>query len=134
MNKGRWVSIRLVARRSVHSAVDVSVILVSLPWRALTQLNVRPASKAGLLVERTVRKNWTACLEPRGIRPRAAEKRLVLQGVGHMGSREYKSHLAVRPVEGPLTLRHYSRVLQNSRDDLQRLYPMWMGVGGSSVI
>jgi hypothetical protein len=33
-----------------------------------------PASKAGLLVEGTVRKNWTACLEPRGLRPKAAEK------------------------------------------------------------
>src|SRR6201993_997221 len=67
-----------------------------------------PASKAGLLVEGTVRKNWTACLEPRGLRPKAAEKRLVLQGVGHMGRRKYKSHLAVRPVEGPRTLRDYS--------------------------
>src|SRR6516162_6438135 len=85
MNKGRWVSIRLVARRSVHSAVDVSVILVSLPWRALTQLNLRPASKAGLLVERTVRKNWTACLEPRGIRPRAAEKATGTPGRGTHG-------------------------------------------------
>ena len=67
-----------------------------------------PASKAGLLVEGTVRKNWTACLEPRGLRPKAAEKRLVLQGVGHMGRRRYKSLLAVRPVEVPRTLRDYS--------------------------
>src|SRR5215469_8549045 len=29
-----------------------------------------PASKAGLLVEGTVRKNWTACLEPRTLRPK----------------------------------------------------------------
>jgi len=108
MNKGRWASIRLVARRSVCSAVDVSVILVSFPWSAITRLNLRPASKAGLLVEGTVRKNWTACLEPRGLRPKASEKRLVLQGVGHMGRRKYKSHLAVRPVEGPRTLRDYS--------------------------
>src|SRR5882762_11387446 len=42
-----------------------------------------PASKAGLLVEGTVR--------------------LVLQGVGHMGRRKYKSLLAVRPVEVPRT-------------------------------
>jgi hypothetical protein len=48
-----------------------------------------PASKAGLLVEGTVRKNWTAWLEPRGLRPKAAEKRLVLQGRGHMGRRKY---------------------------------------------
>src|SRR5215831_11383206 len=90
MNKGRRVSIRLVARRSACSAVNVSVILVSLPWSAITRLNLRPAPKAGLLVEGTVRKNWTACLEPRGLRPKAAEKLLVLQGVGHMGSRKYK--------------------------------------------
>jgi len=32
-----------------------------------------PASKAGLLVEGTVRTNWTACLEPRALRPKAAE-------------------------------------------------------------
>src|SRR6266436_461890 len=108
MNKGRWASIRLVARRSVCSAVDVSVILVSLPWSAITLLNFTPASKAGLLVEGTVRKNWTACLEPRGLRPKAAEKRLVLQGVGHMGRRKYKSLLAVRPVAVPPTLRDYS--------------------------
>src|SRR5215472_11073 len=108
MNKGRWISIRLVARRSVCSEVDVSVILVSLPWSAITRFNLRPAPKAGLLVEGTVGKNSTACLEPRGPRPKAAEKRLVLQGVGHMGSRKYKSHLAVRPVEDPRTLRHYS--------------------------
>src|SRR6266481_2540892 len=137
MNKGRWASIRLVARRSVCSAVDVSVILVSFPWSAITRLNLRPASKVGLLdagrklsrvialqgitrlnlrpaskvgllVEGTVRKNWTACLEPRGLRPKAAEKRLVLQGVGQMGRRKYKSLLAVRPVEVPPTLRDYS--------------------------
>src|SRR6201987_711604 len=88
MNKGRWVSIRLVARRSVCSAVDVSLILVSLPWRN-NSAQFTPASKAGLLVEGTVRKNWTACLEPRGLRPKAAEKRLVLQGRGHMGRRKY---------------------------------------------
>src|SRR6267143_4379056 len=108
MNKGRWASIRLVARRSVCSPVDVSVILVSLPWKRNNSAQYTPASKAGLLVEGTVRKNWTACLEPRGLRPKASEKRLVLQGVGHMGRRKYKSHLAVRPVEGPRTLRDYS--------------------------
>src|SRR5262249_16772446 len=67
-----------------------------------------PASNAGLLVEGTVQKNWTAGLKPGGLRPKAAKKRLVLQGVGHMGRREYKSHLAVRPVEVPRTLRDYS--------------------------
>src|ERR1700693_5155500 len=108
MNKGRWASIRLVARRSVCSAVDVSVILVSFPWSAIPRLNLRPASKAGLLVEGTVRKNWTACLEPRGLRPKAAEKRLVLQGRGTHGQAKYKSHLPVRPVEVPRTLRDYS--------------------------
>src|SRR6266403_4301499 len=45
MNKGRWASIRLVARRSVCSAVDVSVILVSLPWSAITSLNLRRRPK-----------------------------------------------------------------------------------------
>src|SRR5215470_14591898 len=45
MNKGRWASIRLVARRSVCSAVDVSVILVSLPWSAITRLNLRRRPK-----------------------------------------------------------------------------------------
>jgi hypothetical protein len=69
-----------------------------------------PGSKASLLVEGTVRKNGTACLEPRGLRPKAAEKRLVLQGVGHMGRRKYKSLLAVRPVEVPRTLTDYSSV------------------------
>src|ERR1700739_1329227 len=108
MNKGRWASIRLVARRSVCSAVDVSLILVSLPWRN-NSAQFTPASKAGLLVEGTVRKNWTACLEPRGLRPKAPEKRLVLLGVGHLGRREYKSHLAVRPVEVPRTLRDHFR-------------------------
>src|SRR5215471_3862124 len=79
-----------------------------LAFSGITRLNLRPASKAGLLVEGTVRKNWPACLESRGLRPKAAETRLVLQGVGHMGRREYKLHLAVRPVEGPRTLRDYS--------------------------
>jgi hypothetical protein len=51
-----------------------------------------PAYKAGLLVEGTVRKNWTACLEPRGLRPKAAEKRWYSRDVGHMGRRKYKSH------------------------------------------
>src|ERR1700758_1291822 len=92
-----------------------------------------PASKAGLLVEGTVRKNWTACLEPRGLRPKAAEKRLVLQGVGHLGRRRYKLHLAVRPVEVPRTLRDYSNGSPESRDDLQRpLSNGDGGVGGSS--
>src|ERR1700739_2414630 len=45
MNKGRWASIWLVARRSVCSAVDVSVILVSLPWSAITRLNLRRRPK-----------------------------------------------------------------------------------------
>src|SRR5215467_8787557 len=45
MNKGRWTSIRLVARRSVCSAVDVSVILVSLPRSVITPLNVRRRPK-----------------------------------------------------------------------------------------
>src|SRR5262249_41510988 len=125
MNKGRRASIRLVARRSVCSAVDVSVILVSLPWSAITRLNLRPASKACLLVEGTVRKKWTACLEPRGLRPKAAEKRLVLQGVGHMGRRTYKWHLAVRPVEVPRTLRDYSSGSPGSRRmTCNGLYPM----------
>src|SRR5215469_8361950 len=91
MNKGRWTSIRLVARRSVCSAVDVSVILVSLPWSAIRRLNLRRRPKAGLLVEGTVRKNWTGGPEPRGRRPKAAKKRLVLQGVGQLGRRKYKS-------------------------------------------
>jgi hypothetical protein len=43
-----------------------------------------PASQAGLLVEGTVRKSGTACLDPPGLRAKATEKRLVLQGVGHM--------------------------------------------------
>src|SRR5215471_19058088 len=87
-----------------------------------------PASEAGLLVEGTVRKNWTACLEPRGLRPKAAEKRLVLQGVGHMGRRTYKWHLAVRPVEVPRTLRDYSSGSPGSRRmTCNGLYPMWMG-------
>ena len=45
MNKGRWASIRLVARRSVCSAVDVSVILVSLRRSAITRLNLRRRPK-----------------------------------------------------------------------------------------
>src|SRR5262245_66057822 len=107
MNKGRWAPVRLVARRSVCSAVDVSVIWCPCP-RAINRLNLRPAFKAGLLVERTVRKNRTAWRERRGFRPKSAERRPVLQGVGHMGGREYRSNLAVRPVEGPRTLRDYS--------------------------
>src|SRR5215469_3081471 len=50
-----------------------------------------PASKAGLLVEGAVRKNWTGGPESRGRRPKAAKKRLVLQGVGQLGRRKYKS-------------------------------------------
>src|SRR6516162_1729850 len=45
MNKGRWTSIRFVARRSVCSAVDVSVILGSLPSGAITRLNLRRRPK-----------------------------------------------------------------------------------------
>src|ERR1700719_3386232 len=67
-----------------------------------------PPSKAVLVVEGIDLKNWTACLEPRGLRPKAAEKRLVLQGRGTHGQAKYKSHLAVRPVEVPRTLRDYS--------------------------
>src|SRR5215470_3412671 len=89
-----------------------------------------PASKAGLLVEGTVRKNWTACLEPRGLRPKAAEKRLVLQGVGHMGRRKYKSHLAVRPVEVPRTLTDHSSGSPEFEGCLATaFYQMWMGSG-----
>src|ERR1700751_2785642 len=108
MNKGRWASILLVARRSMCSAVDFSVILVVLALERNNSTQFTPASKAGLLVEGTVRKNWTVCLDPRGLRPKAADKRLVLRGVGHLGRRKYKSHLAVRPVEVPRTLRDYS--------------------------
>jgi hypothetical protein len=50
------------------------------------------ASKAGLLVEGTVRKKLGAGLEPRGLRPKAAEKRWYSRDVGHMGRRKYKSH------------------------------------------
>src|SRR5215471_15444080 len=45
MNKGRRASIRLVARRSVCSALDGSVILVSLPSSAITRLNLRQGPK-----------------------------------------------------------------------------------------
>src|SRR5260370_37925156 len=105
MNKGRWASIRLVARRSVCSAVDVSVILVSLPWGAITRLNLRRRPKEVYWSREQFGKIWTACLEPRGLRPKAAEKRLVLQGMGHMGRRKDKSLLARRAVEAPRTLR-----------------------------
>ena len=91
-----------------------------------TQFTLAP--KAGLLVEGTVRKNWTACLDPRGLRLKAAEPRLVLQGVGHMGRRKYKSHLAVRPVEVPADaerlFQRFSRIRGMTRNGL---YPMWMG-------
>src|ERR1700719_4678998 len=45
MNKGRWAAIRFVARRFVCSAVDVSIISVSLPWSAITRLNLRRRPK-----------------------------------------------------------------------------------------
>ena len=92
MNKGRWASIRLVARRSVCSAVDVSSHFGVLALERNNSTQFTPASKAGLLVEGTVRKNWTACLESRGLRPKAAEKRWYSRDVGHMGRRKYKSH------------------------------------------
>ena len=87
MNKGRWASIRLVARRSVCPAVDVSVILVSLPWSAITKLNLRRRPKQVY---------WSS--EQFGKIGRHAQ----------MGRRKYKSLLAVRPVEVPRTLRDYS--------------------------
>src|SRR5579862_1777174 len=89
MNKGRWASIRLVARRSVCSAVDVSVILVSLRWSAIIRLNLRRRLGAGLLVKGTVRKAWKAGLEPQRPRRKAVEKRLVLQDVDHPARRKY---------------------------------------------
>src|SRR5215470_6361572 len=45
MNKGRWASVRLVARRSKCSAVAVSVILVSLRLSAISRLNLRRRPK-----------------------------------------------------------------------------------------
>src|SRR5215469_4717345 len=94
-----------------------------------------PASKAGLLVEGTVRKNWTACLEPRGLRPKAAEKRLVLQAVGHMGRRRCRSHWLFDQLKFPRRGETIPAVLQNSRDDLQRpLCNVDGRVGGSSAI
>src|SRR5215469_4647401 len=135
MNKGRWASIRLVARRSVCSAVDVSVILVSLPWSAITRLNLRRRPRQVYWSREQFGRIARQALRPRGLRPKAAEKRLVLQDVGHMGRRKYKSHLAVRPVEVPLTLRDYSSGSPEFEDDLQRpLSNVDGGVGGSSVI
>jgi hypothetical protein len=67
-----------------------------------------PPTKAGLLVNRTVRKNWTAYVEPRKFQPRAAERRLVLQQHGTHGQAKCPSCLALRPVVVPRTLRDYS--------------------------
>src|SRR5579863_2993893 len=85
MNKGRWASIRPVARRSVCSAVDVSVILVVLALQCNNSSQFTPASTAGLLVERTVRKNCTACLEPRGPQPYGSRNAAGTPGRGTSG-------------------------------------------------
>ena len=108
MNKGRWASIRLVARRSVCSAVDVSVILVSLRWSAITRLNLRRCPKQVYWSREQFGKIGRQALSREDFGQRQTEKRLVLLGVGHLGRRKYKSHLAVRPVEVPRTLRDYS--------------------------
>src|ERR1700687_2506707 len=75
MNKGRWAAIRLVARRPVCSAADVSVILVSLRWSAITRLNLRRRLKQVYWSKEQFGKNWVAGLEPRGLRPKENKKR-----------------------------------------------------------
>ena len=65
----------------------VSVILVSLRLERNNSTQFTPASKAGLLVEGTVRKNWMACLEPRGFGQRQRKNDWYSRGVGHMGRR-----------------------------------------------
>jgi hypothetical protein len=44
-----------------------------------------------------------------------------------MDRRKHKSHLAVRPVEVPLTLRDYSGGSQIRGITCNGLHPMWMG-------
>jgi len=75
-----------------------------------------PASKVGLLVEGTVRKNWGAGLEPRGLRPKAAEKWWYSRDVGHMGRRKYKSHWPFDQLKFPWRWETIPAVLQNSKD------------------
>jgi hypothetical protein len=108
MNKGRWASIRLVVRRSVCSAVDVSVILVSLPWSAITRLNLRRRPKQVYWSREQFGKIGRHALSREDFGQRQPKSDWYSRGVGHMGRRKYKSHLAVRPVEVPRTLRDYS--------------------------
>ena len=76
--------------QALLALVVVLVVAVERNNSANLRRRCTPVSKAGLLVVGTVRNNWAACVEPRGLRPKAAEKRLVLLGVGHLGRRRYK--------------------------------------------
>jgi hypothetical protein len=128
VDKQREMSInpaRNAAIRVLSSGCFSHFVVLALERNNSTQFT--PACKAGLLVEGTVWKNWTACLELRGLRPTAAEKRMVLQGEGHMGRRKYRSHLAVRPVEVPADAeRLFQRFSKIRGMSCNGLYPMWM--------
>jgi hypothetical protein len=87
MNNGRWASIRLVARRSVCSAVDVSVILVSLPWSAITRLNVRRRPKQVYWSREQFGKIGRHALSREDFGQRQPKSDWYSRGVGHMGRR-----------------------------------------------
>src|SRR5579862_6994903 len=135
MNKGRWASVRLVARRSVTLVVDVSFILVSLRWSAINRLNLRL---------RPDQVYWSR--EQFGKIERCASLRKD-QGQKHPKRHWYSWawDTWTGKSTGPIWLfgqlssadaeRLSQRFFQNSRDELQRpLSNADRGVGGSGVI
>src|SRR5579862_9538730 len=106
MNKGRWASIRLVARR-FWSAVDVSVILVSLALERNHSTQSTSPSEAGLLAEGTVRQIARQAFSREDFDQRQP-KPSGTPGRKTYGQVKYKSQLALRPVELPRTPRDYS--------------------------
>jgi hypothetical protein len=119
MNKGRWASIR-VARGypCAPQSMFQSFGLLALERNNSTQLT--PASKAGLLVDGTVRKNWMACLEPRGFGQRQRKNDWYSRGVGHMGRRNAIRIWLFDQLKFRGRGETIPAVLHNSRDDLQR--------------
>src|SRR5215469_8299155 len=128
MNKGRWTSIRLVARRSVCSAVDVSVILVSLPWSAIRRLNLRRRPKQVYWSREQFAKIGREALSREDVGQRQAKSDWYSRAWDNWAGESTSLHLAVRPVEVPADaeklFQRFSRIRGMT---CKGLYPMSMG-------
>src|SRR5215469_16300268 len=135
MNKGRWTSIRLVALRSVCSAMEVSGILVSLPWSAISRLNLRRRPKQVYWSREQFGKIGREALSREDVGQKQPKNDWYSRAWDNWAGESTSLDLAVRPVEVPRTLRNYSSGSPEFGDDLQRSISNVHGrVGGSSVI